>query len=56
MRLTLKSPSADEQGQASLLLLIGMMLSLLALMLLFIRLGDAHQLRSRARLQRMLQR
>lgn len=48
MRLVYRSPSADEQGQASLLLLVSLMLSLLALMLLFIRLGDANQLRSRA--------
>ncbi|TDQ49248.1 pilus assembly protein TadG-related protein [Actinorugispora endophytica] len=38
---------ADERGQANLFLLVGLTLSLLALTLLFIRLGDANQWRSR---------
>ncbi|MGI5120785.1 pilus assembly protein TadG-related protein [Marinactinospora thermotolerans] len=40
--------NADEQGQASLFLLVGLTLSLFALSLLFIRLGNANDLRSQA--------
>ncbi|MFC3995326.1 pilus assembly protein TadG-related protein [Nocardiopsis sediminis] len=42
------SHTADEQGQASLFLLVGLTLSLLALGLLFIRLGEANDMRSSA--------
>ncbi|WP_068758234.1 pilus assembly protein TadG-related protein [Thermobifida cellulosilytica] len=48
MGLAPKSPSADERGQASLFLLVGLTLSLVALIMLFVRLGDANQLRSRS--------
>ncbi|GLU47760.1 pilus assembly protein TadG-related protein [Nocardiopsis ansamitocini] len=39
---------ADERGQANLFLLIGLTLSLLALTMLFVRLGDANQWRGRS--------
>lgn len=48
MRFCLRPFPADERGQANLFLLVGLTLSLLALTLLFVRLGDANQLRSRS--------
>jgi hypothetical protein len=48
MKLTLTSRNAGEQGQASLFLLVGLTLSLLALALLFLRLGEANDMRSSA--------
>ncbi|WP_233515005.1 pilus assembly protein TadG-related protein [Marinitenerispora sediminis] len=41
-------PTADERGQASLFLLVGLTLSLFALALLFARLGNANDLRTQA--------
>ncbi|MFC7329795.1 pilus assembly protein TadG-related protein [Marinactinospora rubrisoli] len=41
-------PRTDERGQASLFLLVGLTLSLFALALLFARLGNANDLRTRA--------
>ncbi|CAM4022995.1 pilus assembly protein TadG-related protein [Nocardiopsis rhodophaea] len=48
--MTFRSPRrrAGEEGQASLFLLLGLMFSLLAIMLLFARLGNANDLRSQA--------
>ncbi|MBB4930140.1 hypothetical protein F4561_000960 [Lipingzhangella halophila] len=48
MKLRLTSRQADEQGQASLFLLVGLTLSLLSLTLLFIRLGDVNEMRTTA--------
>ncbi|GAB3210199.1 hypothetical protein GCM10027294_27590 [Marinactinospora endophytica] len=48
MKLSPRSKKVDEQGQASLFLLVGLTLSLLALALLFIRIGNANDLRSQA--------
>ncbi|WP_078762169.1 pilus assembly protein TadG-related protein [Marinactinospora thermotolerans] len=48
MKLSPRLSSADEQGQASLFLLVGLTLSLLALSLLYVRLGNANDLRSQA--------
>ncbi|MDA8372077.1 MAG: pilus assembly protein TadG-related protein [Nocardiopsaceae bacterium] len=39
---------ADEQGQASLFLLVGLSVALLAIVLLYMRLGNANDLRDRA--------
>ncbi|WP_046471414.1 pilus assembly protein TadG-related protein [Allosalinactinospora lopnorensis] len=46
MKLLLTSRNADEQGQASLFLLVGLTLSLLALTLLFVRLGEVNDMRT----------
>lgn len=46
MKLILTSRIADEQGQASLFLLVGVTLSLFALAVLFFRLGDANEMRT----------
>ncbi|WP_017557375.1 pilus assembly protein TadG-related protein [Nocardiopsis baichengensis] len=48
MRLIQTSRFADERGQASLYLLVGLALSLTALAVLFIRLGEANNMRSSA--------
>lgn len=48
--MNIQSPRrrAEEEGQASLFLLLGLAFSLLAIMVLFIRLGNANDLRSQA--------
>lgn len=44
--MRLRSRPADEQGHASMFLLVGMAIALLAVTLLFMRLGHAHGLRT----------
>ncbi|GAA2003101.1 hypothetical protein GCM10009799_32780 [Nocardiopsis rhodophaea] len=46
MKLILTSRYAGEQGQASLFLLVGLTLSLFALAVLFLRLGEANDMRT----------
>ncbi|GAB3475969.1 pilus assembly protein TadG-related protein [Nocardiopsis coralliicola] len=48
MSLVKTSRFADEQGQASLYLLVGLALSLAALAVLFVRLGEANNMRTTA--------